>query len=133
METPRHKEVAIEIGGKMVEIDVGIAPLVATLNRLPGVATIWSCQDIAEAAWVFFGLDDAHGRPARDAALWHLLRQIDRALTGAGLWSRVTLNFGCERLWCVIEVRPEDIMQAAHEIERLNLAGSKPSPCFWRL
>ncbi len=82
---PRRRQVAIEIGGKMVEIDVGIAPLVATVNRLPGVATIWSCKDIAETAWVFFGLDDARGRPARDGALCHLLRQIDRALTVAGL------------------------------------------------
>jgi len=132
---PRHKQVATEIGGEMMDVDAGIAPLVAALNRLPGIETVSSCQDSdrKDLASVSFGVSARGGRPAADAAVCSLLRQIDRALTGAGLWSRVTLNFGCERLWCVVEVRPEDIIRAAHAIERLSLAGSKPSPSFWRL
>ena len=98
-------------------VDAELAPLVAALNKLPGIETVSSCQESYRKDL---------------ASVCHALRQIDRALTVAGLWSKVTLNFGRERLWCAIEVRAEDIMRAAHAIERLNLAGSKPSPSFWR-
>jgi hypothetical protein len=88
---PRRRQVAIEIGGKMVEIDVGIAPLVAALNKLPGIETVSSCQesDRKDLASVSFGVSTRDGRPAADAAVCHALRQIDRALTVAGLWSDV--------------------------------------------
>jgi hypothetical protein len=36
--------VALELSGRVVQIDVGIAPLVEALNGVPGLTTIWSCE-----------------------------------------------------------------------------------------
>lgn len=36
--------VPLELDGKVVSIDAGIAPLVLAMNKLPGVRTLWSCE-----------------------------------------------------------------------------------------
>jgi hypothetical protein len=36
--------VPVELAGRIVHLDAGVAPLVLALNRVPGVQTVWSCE-----------------------------------------------------------------------------------------
>jgi hypothetical protein len=124
---PQHEQIEIEIGDKMVPVDVGIVSLVRALNGLPGVVTEDSCQGSSIGlAMVHFSVLDAQGSEADDVSVCRVLRDIADTLEVGELEASVTMDFTRGYPPGRIACYPKDIVEVAKAIERL--AAEKRSP-----
>jgi Mrr N-terminal domain len=117
----RHNKITIAAPGQMVEVDAGTAPLVAALNKLPGIETVSSSQSDREGlASVNFGVR-ARGERAADATVCRLLRHIQEALRRARVAGHLSFHFTDKFSSCELKCAPADVVRAAKAIERRHL------------
>jgi hypothetical protein len=127
---PKHTQVEIEVRGKKIQVDRGIAALVEALSKLPGVETAASCENQETGlAFANFGVSDAQGRQADDATVCRLLRRIETALNQSRVWARITLDFTQDYPQCQIECDPANVIRVAKAIERMAGQPRGSAPC----
>jgi hypothetical protein len=101
----------------------GGASLVAAISKLPGIKIVSSCQESGpkDLASVTFDVTIRGGRPAADAAVCRLLRNIQEALRRAGVAGHLSFHLTDEFSSCDLSCAPADVVRAAKAIERRRL------------
>jgi hypothetical protein len=101
----------------------GGATLVAALSKLPGIKIVSSRQESGrkDLASVLFDVTIRGGRPAADAAVCRLLRNIQEALRRARVAGHLSFHFTDEFSSFELSCPPADVVRAAKAIERRRL------------